>query len=62
MLKDVEDRFIYLIRLPLSNRSKKIMKGIENFSELNICVIRLKEISWYWVQRNKIKRNTENAM
>ena len=37
MLKDVENRFIYVVRFSISNESEKIMKEIENFPELNIC-------------------------
>lgn len=37
MLKDVENRFIYVVRVPLANGSEKIMKEIENVPELNIC-------------------------
>lgn len=37
MLKDGENRFIYVVRVPLANGSEKIMKEIENVPELNIC-------------------------
>ena len=37
MLKDVENRFIYVVSFPLANESEKIVKEIENVPELNIC-------------------------
>ena len=46
MLKDVENRFIYVVRFPLGNESEKIMKEIENVPEW-ISVIKLKEIPEY---------------
>lgn len=59
IFKDVEDRFIYVIRLPGANGRKKIIKGrVENFSEPNISVTRLKEIPGY----KETKENTRNVM
>lgn len=48
-----------MIRLPGANGRKKIIKGrVENFSELNISVTRLKEIPGY----KETKENTRNVM
>lgn len=72
MLKDVENRFIYVVRFPLANESEKIMKEIENVPEW-ISVIKLKEIPEYkeikfyscefaMQKKKKLKRNTNCLM